>query len=67
MYYAFIKNQFKDARLRHKGFTLWFTGMSGAGKSTIAGLIETGGPRRPRTFLTWDQIRNEFFLSLKYS
>jgi len=51
----------------HKGFTLWFTGMSGAGKSTIAGLIETGGPRRPRTFLTWDQIRNEFFLSLKYS
>jgi adenylyl-sulfate kinase len=23
----------------HKGFTLWFTGMSGAGKSTIAGLI----------------------------
>ena len=24
----------------HKGFTLWFTGMSGAGKSTITGLIE---------------------------
>src|SRR5215471_20351329 len=24
----------------HKGFTLWFTGMSGAGKSTISGLIE---------------------------
>ncbi|HEY9139385.1 MAG TPA: adenylyl-sulfate kinase [Bryobacteraceae bacterium] len=24
----------------HKGFTLWFTGMSGAGKSTIAGLLE---------------------------
>ena len=23
----------------HKGFTLWFTGMSGAGKSTIAGLM----------------------------
>jgi len=23
----------------HEGFTLWFTGMSGAGKSTIAGLI----------------------------
>jgi len=23
----------------HKGFTLWFTGMSGAGKSTIAGLV----------------------------
>jgi adenylyl-sulfate kinase len=24
----------------HKGFTLWFTGMSGAGKSTISGIIE---------------------------
>src|SRR5574337_2168239 len=24
----------------HKGFTLWFTGMSGAGKSTISGMIE---------------------------
>ena len=24
----------------HKGFTLWFTGMSGAGKSTIANLLE---------------------------
>src|SRR5664279_6605476 len=24
----------------HKGFTLWFTGMSGAGKSTISRLLE---------------------------
>jgi len=24
----------------HKGFTLWFTGMSGAGKSTISALLE---------------------------
>lgn len=24
----------------HKGFTLWFTGMSGAGKSTITGILE---------------------------
>ena len=24
----------------HKGFTLWFTGMSGAGKSTISSLLE---------------------------
>ena len=26
--------------MRHAGFTLWFTGLSGAGKSTISGLIE---------------------------
>jgi adenylyl-sulfate kinase len=26
--------------LSHQGFTLWFTGLSGAGKSTIAGIIE---------------------------
>src|SRR5262245_20920534 len=25
----------------HKGFVLWFTGLSGAGKSTISNLIET--------------------------
>ena len=25
----------------HKGFTLWFTGMSGAGKSTISNLLES--------------------------
>lgn len=24
----------------HKGFTLWFTGLSGSGKSTVAGLVE---------------------------
>ena len=24
----------------HKGFTLWFTGLSGAGKSTVSTLIE---------------------------
>jgi adenylyl-sulfate kinase len=26
--------------MTHKGFTLWFTGMSGAGKSTISALLE---------------------------
>ena len=26
--------------MNHQGFTLWFTGMSGAGKSTISGLLE---------------------------
>jgi adenylyl-sulfate kinase len=26
--------------LTHQGFTLWFTGLSGAGKSTISGILE---------------------------
>ena len=26
--------------MRHQGFTLWFTGLSGAGKSTISGILE---------------------------
>ena len=29
-------------RMQHKGFTLWFTGLSGAGKSTISERISTG-------------------------
>jgi len=29
-----------DRSFSHKGFTLWFTGLSGAGKSTISGIIE---------------------------
>ena len=30
----------KENSLTHQGFTLWFTGLSGAGKSTISGIIE---------------------------
>lgn len=26
--------------MQHKGFTLWFTGLSGSGKSTVANIIE---------------------------
>jgi adenylylsulfate kinase-like enzyme len=26
--------------IRHKGFTIWFTGLSGADKSTLSGLVE---------------------------
>src|ERR1035437_7934955 len=33
--------------LGHAGATLWFTGLPGAGKSTVAGAVE-GGPRAPR-------------------
>ena len=27
-------------QLEHKGFTLWFTGLSGAGKSTVSEILE---------------------------
>ncbi len=27
-------------QLKHKGFTIWFTGMSGAGKTTVAHILE---------------------------
>lgn len=30
----------KQRSLTHQGFTLWFTGLSGAGKSTISGIVE---------------------------
>ncbi len=29
-----------SASFHHKGFTLWFTGMSGAGKSTVSAILE---------------------------
>jgi adenylyl-sulfate kinase len=29
-----------SADFHHKGFTLWFTGMSGAGKSTVSAILE---------------------------
>jgi adenylyl-sulfate kinase len=29
-----------EARMERKGFTLWFTGLSGAGKTTLARLVE---------------------------
>jgi len=29
-----------NGRLHHKGFTLWFTGLSGAGKTTVSQILE---------------------------
>ena len=29
----------RSIRVEHKGFTIWFTGLSGAGKSTIAEIL----------------------------
>ncbi len=30
----------QTSKLDHKGFTLWFTGLSGAGKSTVSAILE---------------------------
>jgi len=35
-----------DDNRQHPGFTLWFTGLSGAGKSTISGMVEKELRRR---------------------
>ena len=47
----------------HKGFTLWFTGMSGAGKSTISRLLElTPAPaRRPGGGARWRRSADPSF------
>ena len=53
-----------------QGFTVFFTGLSGAGKSTIAGallagLLETGG--RPVTLLDGDIVRKHLSSELGFS
>ncbi len=35
-----LKREDREKLHGHKGFVLWFTGLSGSGKSTIAGLLE---------------------------
>ncbi len=53
-----------------KGFTVWFTGLSGSGKSTIANalmvkLLEMGG--RPVTLLDGDLVRKHLSSELGFS
>ena len=55
---------------RHQGFTVFFTGLSGAGKSTIANvllvkLLEMGG--RPVTLLDGDIVRKNLSSELGFS
>ncbi len=55
---------------RHAGFTVFLTGLSGAGKSTIARalqvkLLETGG--RPVTLLDGDLVRKQLSSELGFS
>lgn len=53
----------------HKGITLWFTGLSGSGKTTIAAALEKelkqGGCRVER--LDGDEIREHFCRDLGFS
>jgi sulfate adenylyltransferase len=55
---------------RHRGFVLFFTGLSGSGKSTVArgvadSLLETG--ERSVTFLDGDVVRRELSAGLTFS
>jgi adenylylsulfate kinase len=52
-----------------KGFTLWFTGLSGAGKSTIAGLVGPELEQRGLTveYLDGDVVRTHLSKGLGFS
>ena len=53
----------------HSGFTLWFTGLSGAGKTTIAELVGPELERRGRLveFLDGDAVRQHLSKGLGFS
>src|SRR5215204_3821446 len=52
-----------------KGFTLWFTGLSGAGKTTIAELVRPDLERRGRKveWLDGDEVREHLSKGLGFS
>jgi adenylylsulfate kinase len=52
-----------------QGFVLWFTGFSGAGKSTIAGLVVDGLRKRsvPVELLDGDEVRTHLSKGLTFS
>ena len=59
----------REALLRHKAVTLWFTGLSGSGKSTIAHLV---GPELDRRgciveYLDGDTVRTHLSKGLGFS
>ena len=55
--------------LTHDGFTLWFTGLSGAGKSTIAGIVASQLRERGRRVevLDGDEVRTHLSKGLGFS
>src|SRR5437762_2996635 len=56
-------------RLQQFGFTLWFTGLSGAGKTTIAELVRPELERRGRLveWLDGDEVREHLSKGLGFS
>jgi adenylyl-sulfate kinase len=54
---------------RHKGFTLWFTGLPCSGKSTLAGLVAAELKRRQRfvEILDGDEVRKHLTRGLGFS
>jgi len=53
----------------YQGFTLWFTGLSGAGKSTISGVIQQEFSRRgiKHEILDGDEVRTNLSKGLGFS
>ena len=53
----------------HNGFTVWFTGLSGAGKTTISGLVGLELERRGRIveYLDGDVVRTHLSKGLGFS
>ena len=55
--------------LKHKGFTLWFTGLPCSGKSTLANLVAGELKRRERfvEILDGDEVRKHLTKGLGFS
>ena len=64
-----ISKQDRNKLNRHKSFVIWFTGLSGSGKSTIANKVESVLYKRNiRTYaLDGDNIRNGINKDLNFS
>jgi adenylyl-sulfate kinase len=57
------------AKEKHKGFTLWFTGLPSSGKSTLAGLVAAELKARDRfvEILDGDEVRKHLTKGLGFS
>ena len=64
-----LSRQDKEELLHQRGVMLWFTGLSGSGKSTVAIALERGLPRRGLLcrILDGDNIRSGINANLGFS